>query len=303
MLAASIMKHLLASALLISPLAAETAFDRLPDISDSAADPLVAPFAYGGVTFGSSEVESSGVDFDFQQYRLYAPLTPKGIAIGPATTLYFEADYTLTDFSVEASIADVDALHRLNIPITFFHDQKGTPWSFFATVAPEIATDFNNVNGDSFGVNGALAARYVFNDNLSGYLGAAYTRSLGDPGLFPLVGLDWRISDDTALQISGSTVTLSHRLCAKSILRLGTYASGGYWNVKNANQDFDLGFVSHNVGAGIDYALTDSIWLSIRGGLTIGQELSIESPGGGNRLEGDLENGWFGYVGLRVYEW
>lgn len=294
------MKHLLP--LIFSPaLMAGTSFDRVVTEAD-AFDPLTSPFAYAGVTFGSADVDAPGdLEVDYYQGRFYTPLTPAGIDLGPQTKLYFELDYTYTNLDIP-TVGDID-LHKISVPITLFHDFANSPWSFFATAAPEIATDFESINGDDFGINGAIAARYEFSENLSAFAGIAYTRSLGDPGVYPLLGLDWRISDNTALQISGSTATLSHRISDSLIVRAGTYATGGYWNIEESGLEADLGFVTHNVGIGIDYALTENVWLSIWGGTTIGNEIALEEPGGGSRTEQDLDSGYFGYVGIRIYEW
>ncbi len=282
---------------------------ELTDIGDRVVDPLIDPFAYVGYTSVSGDLDVSGgsADFDYEQYRLYTPLNPSGLDLGKNTKLFFEFDYTFTSIEFESSegTAELDDLHRLSLPITALYDQPGTPWKFFARLAPEISTNFENVGGDDYGFNAVLGAHYTFSKTLSVYGGIAHTRAFGDEQILPLIGLDWKINDKSSLQIKGPTITYSYQLTDNLILRGGSFPSGGYWNngFGGGVDDVQLGLVTHNVGLGADYRLHEDIWLSLRGGVAIAGEFSIAESDGGNRNEVDIEDAAFGYIGLRVYSW
>jgi len=281
---------------------------ELSDIGDSQVDPLLSPFAYAGYTAVSGDLDLPGnsVDFDYEQFRLYTPLNPSGLSIGENTQLFFELDYTFTSIELEDSGAtlELDELHRLSLPITALYDQPGTPWKFFARIAPEISTNFENVNSDDYGLNALLGAHYTFSDTLSIYGGIANTRSFGDEQILPLIGLDWKINDKSSLQIKGAIITYSYQISHDLIFRAGSFPSGGYWNYgSDGQEDAQIGLVTQNVGLGLDYRVHNDIWLSLRGGAALAGEFSIAESNGGNRDEEDIEDAVFGYIGFRVYSW
>jgi hypothetical protein len=111
----------------------------------------------------------------------------------------------------------------------------------FAVTIGEFADDHSFNTGDAFRVTGNGTAIYVFSPELKGVLGVAYVNRVKEQFL-PIVGVDYKPSDDAEYQLVFPSTKLSWRLRSSPIpgqdehwLYLAGDFGGGVWAVERTS--------------------------------------------------------------------
>jgi len=294
------MKRSFSSALLASTLSAAANLDPEPE----SRSPMTAMPGRSGVIFGGASPENGGRDFSWEQLTLQG-----GFALNKEFSdeikMFYGVNYRFTRINTGSfhSRADLGHLHDIIVPLSFSYDPSDSPWSFFAQISGQLATDFNSITSHDFDYFARVGARYQFSDTFSLNFGAARVRNFGEAMVLPALGCTWQPTDDWAFTLLGPRITLSYKINDRLIIRGGGFPTGGLWNVENdTGNSVDYGFASYNAGIGIDFKLRRGFWLTAWAGTNLANELRAEQNGN-TIFEEDLDNGFFGYLGINLYEW
>lgn len=257
-----------------------------------------------GVLFGGTSEESRTSNFSWEQLTLQGGFGLRK-ELNDELKLFYGINYRFTciDEGGFSSGADLSHLHDLIVPFSFIYDSSTSPWSFFAQISGQLATDFRDVTGDDLDYSARLGAQYKFSKTFSLNFGAARVRNFGDAMVLPALGCTWQPSKDWSFTILGPRITLSHQISDHLIIRGGGFPTGGLWNIEDdTGNSVDYGFASYNAGVGIDFKLRRGIWVTAWAGANFANQLRAEKNGD-TLFEEDLENGLFGYLGINLYEW
>ncbi|MBK1792035.1 DUF6268 family outer membrane beta-barrel protein [Persicirhabdus sediminis] len=270
-------------------------------------DDLNAPSAYLQFGWsGDSDFKSSDARISYTRLTMRTALY-KPVQLTDNLRLLPTLRYESTWFDLDGidALNDVN-VHTLAFSFNFFYNQPGSKWSFIATATPGISSDFSDVNGDDFYINGLVGAKYRWNDDFSLLIGAGSVRRLGGQLLLPAIGFEWRPSDCTYVSLRGPVFTAAWQPHEDWIIRAMVLPGGGVWNVKDkeTSASYDIKQSNFQGGLLVERRLSQHVWLTAWGGLTFANEVEIETASGGNTVfEDDIENGWFVYTGLRVAVW
>lgn len=266
--------------------------------------PMTAMPGRFGILFGGASEESGTSNFNWEQLTLQGGFGLRK-AINDEFKVFYGINYRFTrinegDFS---SGADLSHLHDLIVPFSFIYDSSDSPWSFFAQVSGQLATDFSDITSDDFDYSARLGAQYKFSNTFSLNFGAARVRNFGDVMVLPALGCIWQPTNDWSFTLLGPRITLSHQINDYLIIRGGGFPTGGLWNiVDDTGNAMDYGFASYNAGFGIDFKLRPGTWLTAWAGANFANQLRAEENGH-TIFEEDLDNGFFAYLGINLYEW
>ena len=257
-----------------------------------------------GILLGGARNETTGSNFDWQQLNLQGGFAIRR-KINPNLSLFSGVNYRLTqiDQGLIASGSRLSDLHDIILPVSLAYKREDSPWSFFASASAQLATDFKSITTDDLDWTFRLGGQYKFSEKFALNFGVARIRNFADTFILPALGFVWAPRDDWSLTLIGPRLTLSHRINDDLILRAGGFPTGGLWNVEDeSGESVDYGFASYNVGLGIDFKLRRGVWLTLWGGTNFANEFRAEQNGT-TLFEEDLEQGWFGYLGINLYEW
>jgi hypothetical protein len=288
------------SILLASTLFANARIDPEPENRS----PMTAMPGRFGVLLGGTSEESRTSNFSWEQLTLQGGFGLRK-ELNDELKLFYGINYRFTciDEGGFSSGADLSHLHDLIVPFSFIYDSSTSPWSFFAQISGQLATDFRDVTGDDLDYSARLGAQYKFSNTFSLNFGAARVRNFGDAMVLPALGCTWQPSKDWSFTILGPRITLSHQISDHLIIRGGGFPTGGLWNIEDdTGNSVDYGFASYNAGVGIDFKLRRGIWVTAWAGANFANQLRAEKNGD-TLFEEDLENGLFGYLGINLYEW
>ena len=277
----------------------------------SSPDPLTAPAAKLGYSY------SGNSDLDWHQFSFNAPITPS-FDLGGDFVIGALIDYKVTDFvDFEEQLDDAfedlggtgdfgvdDTFHTLALPIYLAWNPGNSKWSALFQASPQLTSDLEEIDEDDFKTTAFLAVQYKYADWLSFHIGYGSSFARGQKAFSPFAGFTYTPCDEVAVTLRGTALTGSYRATDKLIIRAGGYASGGVWNIDPLGESVDLGLSTFNVGAGIDYRLTDKIWLSIWAGATVANEFNLfETNDDDDFASVEFDNGFFGYIGIKAFEW
>jgi hypothetical protein len=137
----------------------------------------------------------------------------------------------------------------------------GDHWiGIFDVTLGEFADDHSFGTGDAFRVTGNGTAVYVFSPALKGVLGLAYV-DRAEVKFLPIVGVDWKPSDDADYQLVFPSAKLAWRLSSSPIpgqdehwLYLAGDFGGGVWAVERTSGDTDkLDITDWRISLGLEH--------------------------------------------------
>jgi len=203
------MTRLFTSALLASTLSAAANLDPEPE----SRSPMTAMPGRFGVIFGGASPENGGSDFSWEQLTLQG-----GFALNKEFSdeikMFYGVNYRFTRINTGSfhSRADLGHLHDIIVPLSFSYDPSDSPWSFFAQISGQLATDFTSITSHDFDYFARVGARYQFSDTFSLNFGAARVRNFGEAIVLPALGCTWQPTDDWAFTLLGPRITLSYKI-------------------------------------------------------------------------------------------
>lgn len=125
------------------------------------------------------------------RFELHAPL----VLSAPRTVLLGGVSYGFLRFDHKNWVSDTapyvpQEFHDLRLHL-LLRQRLNERWAMTATVAPGLASDFQNITWKHVNVNGALVFLRRFSPDLTAGAGAAYLNDFGQPLVLPLIQVSW----------------------------------------------------------------------------------------------------------------
>lgn len=220
--------------------------------------------------------------------------------------LQYEANFLRPD-GVPLGIPLVDEdLHEIDLSLFIYKMESGSPWITGAWIAPSLSTDFESVSGDDFFLDLAAAAGYRVSDTLILGAGVGALNVTGDTAVYPGIGFFWNPTEDLYFTLYGPNFRGGWEITDSWRLGLEVRPNGGIWNIDTAGGSRNIEFSSFRAGLSSSHRLTEKLWLSYGGGVTVGNSLNITNTDGSdlykNTLD-DLDEGYYGFVSLSLKAW
>lgn len=216
------------------------------------------------------------------------------------------ARYELTnmEFSGWTGPFEDKDLHSLSLSSVLVSMREDSPWLWGGWARAEMATDFEEVDGDDFTFDVAGGIAYRVNEDFTFGLGAALTNLNGDPSFYPGIGFDWVVSEKLRIGAYGPMVAAAYTHDGDWLFTLRFDFAGGVWNVTdNAGDSRALDLTDNRLGLYVSRRLTDKLWLTCGAGVTLGEELTYGTTGGDVWWGVEPDSTWFGVIGLRLKAW
>lgn len=226
------------------------------------------------------------------------------------------ADWVITpNFSYRASQLDFSGtsaafpmkdefLHSLSLSSSFIRARRDTPWIFAGWLRGEMASDFQDVDTDDFTADIAAGVGYRFNERLTLGLGVAVLNLNGDTRYIPRPSIDWVISDTVRVGTYGPNFAIAWTPLEEWIFSVRAGSFFGSWNIEGqGGESRNIDIQSLRAGIYVDRHLFDKVWLSVGTGITFANEIEYQRPSGSKVYDSDLDEGWYGQIGVRVETW
>ncbi len=311
-----------ALALPVSPLAAADHAEAIEADLDLPPRLDISKFI-DATTFGATA--SHGMDFneltrgdvDFSEARLWTFLS-KPIDLGGDWSLLPSLNYTFSRLETDVSPLTPgplpprfdESLHEVSLPTIFYHSSRGSRWYYGAYVEPAIRSDFSSVDSRDFFLSAALAAAYQVNDCLVVGFGVYASDITNDPFLVAGPGFVWTPTPDWLVTYYGPKFIARREFGERHRLGFEAAWNGGQWNVDTpgffGSQSAKLDYSSIRAGFYWKYNLVSELWLELGAGMTFGNELRLESPGGRDQYPlayGEMDGAPYVSLGLSVNRW
>jgi hypothetical protein len=145
-------------------------------------------------------------------------------------------------------------------------------------VAPGIHSDWENVDGDDFRVDGSVVGTYLYSPDLQFVLGVGVGEKFGDVSAYPIAGARWQATDELLMELIFPAPKVSYALSEDLRLFAAGEPTGGEWNVGEQDEDegdVDLSVKGYRVGIGGEYQVMPGGWLYAMAGAEGGRELQL----------------------------
>jgi hypothetical protein len=282
-----------------------TGLGGTPEVEDGfvpAFDALVA----SGDFQTDLEFDDSSAELDVSRY-LVAGFLHKPVGIGGDWKFLsaLDAGVTTLDFSDTPkgfAVGDED-LYRTALHGMIYGKPADGRWLYAGWARANLATDFEEVDGDDFYFDVAAGAGYLVTDELMVGLGAAGLR-LGNDGMF--VGgpfFYWKPTREIDVSLMGALFNAIWRPCDDWALALRVRPSGGSWNIDDAGLSRQVDLRSFSARLHLERRIWDELWLSVGVGYSFANQLELRTTGGGELFKDDLGGGLSTSVALRLRRW
>lgn len=212
---------------------------------------------------GLGSLESGpGDKFGSSQIALTLPLEQKTRA-DESFKSYFYLDFTKFDWR-GTSAAQNDYIW-LSMPINY-SQQRGRRNQFLLNVEPGLMTDGKNIDVDSIGLNGSLIGRRLWRNGGYWQYGVMVDRTFGDYDVRPVLGVAFRASAKTWMEIGFPKVNIKYDFSRGLQTFFLIEPAGGVWReqveVAGSKQDEKLQYNNWKLGIGADFHWRQKLWLN-----------------------------------------
>lgn len=230
----------------------------------------------------------TGQEVEFQEYSFFAklPLRFKNRKTILMTTLR----YGLVQPTAHNSPLFVGAhtrknLHSITLSPTLVQT-IGERWRLIGAVTPTLASDFGEkLSSDDLLFQGLLLASAKWNEKWTMGGGLIYTTQLGDPRFLPAIQLRYVKNRHFFNMLLPSHISYLCRVDRKEKLQIGLRlaTNGGNYNVSNRdytavipNSINKILYSRVQMGALVDWQLTETILLEAFGGISAARKFKLE---------------------------
>jgi hypothetical protein len=146
-----------------------------------------------------------------------------------------------------------------------------------AEVKPGIHSDFEDVDGDDFRLEGSLVGSYIQSRELQWVLGVAFGEDFGDPVAFPIVGARWQATENLLAELIFPKPRVTYSLSDDLRIFAAGEPTGGQWNVGDEDTDrqVDVELKGFRAGIGGEFQVCQGGWLHLMVGAETGRELQV----------------------------
>ena len=173
-------------------------------------------------------------------------------------------------------IDDID-MYKVKVPITAGF-KAADNILMRVQIAPGIHSDWENVDGDDFRVDGNIVGTYVYKPDLQFVLGVGVGEEFGDVSAYPIVGARWQATDELLVALIFPKPRVSYAVSEDFRLFAAGEPTGGEWNIGEQDDDaddVDLSVKGYRVGIGGEYQVAPGGWLFAMAGAEGGRELQL----------------------------
>lgn len=214
-------------------------------------------------------------------------------------------DYQYTRYTYDGVASRNRDLHRLQAPVDF--EGRARDWAFEGYAAIGIATSSNvikdplkRLGSEDFFVAGRVEARRARSADSDWLVGLRYDRALGSPRLYPVVGVERRVSDALTFRLAAPDPALRYVRNDRQEILLRVYPAGSEWHVVTDDfaEDFDYTFEAWRAEA----SFSVRVWRDVRLDLIAGYEADREHGFRDDALapiDAGAESSWLLGAGLR----
>jgi hypothetical protein len=256
-----------------------------------------SPYVQGGALHQFDADMDDGSRFSVNRYFIQGGLT---YAQDMRRSVSFSLGYGLDsyDFSGNGGFANINPWKnvntlRLSVPIRWGIDRN---WSVFFVPTIRAAAESGASWGDALIGGGFAGFTYRINDRITIGPGIGALRQIEDTSVFPVLLIDWKITDTLSLQTgSGVGATLGPGLQVTwAPLKKWRFSIGGRYEKLRFRLDKD-GPVPDGIGddrafpllGGVTYSFTQDAQISLFGGIDLGGRLRLEDEDGNCIAEED----------------
>lgn len=174
--------------------------------------------------------------------------------------------------------------------------------SVYGEFQPGIHSDFEDVTSRDVYYQGGLMASWKFSEELTGLVGVYYGDDFGEPEVFPLLGVEWQIDDDWALDLFLPEYgVFGYRAAEWLTVGLRGRLEGHQFRLSEMTPWEDTVARYEQVLAGpfLDLHFSRHVSLRLEGGIATGRTFEFRDADSSAKLyDGDLEDG--GYLGVSL---
>lgn len=193
---------------------------------------------------------------------------------------------------------DLD-LYKVMLPVKFTM-QATEQMPVHLTLIPGIHSDFEDVDGDDFRVDGTLASSYPYSEKLKFEFGVAVGEEFGDPKAYPIGGIRWTATDALQVDLLFPSPKISYALTDEFRAFLAGAPAGGQWNVgESEDVQIDVEQKGYRVGLGAE-GQVGAGWLYAMVGSEGGREISLAIDDDEVVDEEELDDAMFVQIGFRI---
>jgi hypothetical protein len=214
-----------------------------------------------------------------------------GISVGGA----FQANVWQFD---NDRIDDLD-LYKVKLPVTAsFKATETIPVEL--SLVPGIHSDFKEVDGDDFRLEGSAVGSYAYTETLKFVFGLGYGEEFGDPKAFPIGGVSWKATQELQVDLIFPKPKISYAITDDARVFVSGAPAGGEWNVGERDQQVDVRQEGYRVGLGGEYQVVENGWLYAMAGREGGRKVSLAVDENTVVDEKDIDDATFVQVGFRL---
>ena len=252
----------------------------------------------------ASEVDFDNVsgNFSYERIKLNLPLSAP-IRINSNTSLLVGFAYEYTNLDLELGSSFEEDLIDTRLNFRWLYKRPGSNWSWSLGLSPGLVTDGNNISSDDFAINYNLGFRYKVSDGFAWTGGVFVSSNSKENKVFPGIGFQWKPTDDTQLDFTGIGLKGYWQPSDNWIVRLNSGFNGGIWNLSQDGRNLDLELESYQVSLGVERHIGGKWWLGAHAGVTLANELELETSAGNEIFSEDAEEGLFTRIELKALIW
>ncbi|MEI6654245.1 MAG: DUF6268 family outer membrane beta-barrel protein [Verrucomicrobiota bacterium] len=260
----------------------------------------------------SAEFES-GLGFDHSPAQLdvacysLESFLARPISLGGDWKFLPALEYSMTSLNFSHTpagfpLTDED-LHQIGLHAIFYHKQAGSPWIYGGWGRINLASDFQQINGNDFYFDLAAGAGYMVNDRLMIGAGVAALQLGNDGYVLPGPAFYWKPSDEIAVNLIGALFNALWRPSADWVLAVRGRPAGSSWNIDSNNLSRQVDLRSYAVRLHAERRLCADLWLSLGVGYSFANQLELRTPSAHTLFKEDLSGGLSTSIGLRLRTW
>jgi hypothetical protein len=256
-----------------------------------------SPYIQGGALHQFNADLDDGSQFSVNRYFMQGGLT---YALDMKRSVSVALGYGLDsyDFSGDGEFAAINPWHnvhtmRLSVPVRWGIDSN---WSVYFVPTVRVAAESGASWGDALIGGGFAGFTYRISDRLTIGPGIGAIRQIEDTSVFPVLLIDWKITDTLSLQTGrgvGATLGPGLRLTWAPISKW-RFSIGGRYEKLRFRMDKD-GPVPSGIGddrafpllGSVTYSFTPDAQINLYGGVDLGGKLRLEDKNGNLITEED----------------
>jgi Domain of unknown function (DUF6268) len=192
-------------------------------------------------------------------------------------------------------------LHALDLNLSLAHlPREDQGWMGLLILSPGVATDFDQITRDDVTLTAIGVLGYQISPSLSLAVAGYAHQAAGETTAFPGVGVLWKPTDTTIVQLTPPIVALGWNPQKDWTLSLAAYPTGSAWDVDHSGTDGmveAIKFSAWRVGLGVEYRIWDHLRLTAQVGVNFGGEIELRDASERVLWGRDLEASPFGLIG------